>query len=282
MIFVYHPTHADIQEIIRLFTFTANNSLALPFLGVLSIVSTEMQFYVVAPLFVVLFNYLFKKNTLVAIIFPFLLSYSVKLFLVKNGFVATDVPGYVVHIYTQVHGNLDYFLMGMITSYVLLKKPYLVEVIKRIPGGILLPYLFLLFEAASFVYFNKSAWVFENYRTVSLFCIPSLLTTGMALLIIKYINPTYRYTSQNQTIRTLIQRLTNPVTILAAIGSISYGVYLWHSPFLSILFGNSSSFMVNWSSFIIRFLSVTIFSIVAAVCVYFLVEKPLQKLKKYY
>ncbi|MBI4065016.1 acyltransferase [Candidatus Gottesmanbacteria bacterium] len=261
-ILIFYPrVNITAYDIFRFFTFTANiDYITLPYQHLLAIISTQMQFYLVAPFFFMILNLILKKIH-PAIVGILILSIGAltRHLLVSAGLV-TDLTTYMLNIYVTVWGMIDYFLFGMLLSFIVLKRPTdILNIKKYIPNGIF--YTILMGWLLWINYGNFFALPWQTYALYHLFIIPLTL----CLLVGWYI---------------LSCRIQIP--ILSHIGKLSYGMYLYHFILFDILYRVPNRIIDTMPAFLNRFIIIFTLTWLIAFASFHFIERPFLRLRRYF
>lgn len=213
--------------------------------------AVEEQFYIIWP-FIMLFipkKYLFRTIILIITSGPVFRSV---LFLMSNG---TAADSDFIHILTP--SCMDSFGLGALLAYALIYNSKITDFLK---------YKFTLFSLGSIVVIITLLFTDENIMSVFLFrlcvSIASLFVISKALSGFK---GTLKYFFENR--------------VLIYLGKISYGLYLYHkfipSVYINLGFPDSDNLFF-------KFLSYSLMLIIIASVSWYLIEKPLNGLKKHF
>jgi peptidoglycan/LPS O-acetylase OafA/YrhL len=280
VLIIYRTVPIQAKYIIQFFTFTATDSISLPFMGPLAIISTEMQFYLVAPLLYFGLKQIIKRIGMpAAAVFILLLGFLIRLYLLKY-FIGDNQNTWISLVYTTVWGNLDIFLSGMLLSLTVVHPSQTVLKLNKIIFQVAFPLLFAIWYIWSSriaVTMNQDGW-FGLIKYQLLFILPSVtsLLTGW------YIFSTVTYGQwKPMSIRRpaeLLQAIFHPGQYFEVLAILSFGLYIWHWPIEDYLFYRSH-LPGNLLQAGIQFLIVFGLAISASVMTYFLIELPFLKLK---
>lgn len=278
-IFVFYPNiHTTAYDILRFFTFTANfDYLNLPFQQLLVIISTEMQFYLFAPILFLLLSFLVRKiHPLVIGAFILCLGIAIRYAMLSAG-LAPDLSMYMLNVYVTVWGMIDYFLFGMFISYLVYKRSTaLLQLVKRIPTSIYFIVFIGWFLWINYINFFPIPW--QSWAINHLFLIPP----SLCLVIGWYILSSglhFTYNNRPVTASQIIQWIIHPKTFLYGIGIISYGLYLYHYVFFDLLYLKSGNIINTMPAFLDRFFTVFIVTIITALVSFRFIEYPFLRLK---
>lgn len=279
----YRQTAVSAYDIVRFFTFTANYDLnSLPFQTLLAIISTEMQFYLVAPLFFAVLNHIVRKIHPLAVgLYILFFGSAVRYLLLLSGFV-NDYNGYRTNIYVTVWGNIDVFLFGMFLSYLLYeRKADIIALKKRIPNAVSLLVLIGWFLWINYNLYVTivTPWSWTQDVVNHLFLLP----TSLCLVVGWYIlssNVNYVYRRGMSIVSHVVKLLIHPKTFFYGIGFLSYGLYLYHYVFFDLLYLQRPGYVIADTPSFSRFFIVLIITIITALVSYAFVESPFLRLKR--
>lgn len=240
-IFIFYPQiHVNVYDVVRFFTFTANfDYLNLPFLHLLAIISTEMQFYLVAPILFVIVSFTLRKIHPNVVGAGILFLGSISRYLLLSHGLVTDLPTYMLNVYVTVWGMIDYFLFGMWVSFIAQKKTFSPSI--ALNAMLAIGFCFIS-------YTNYYGLPFQTYAMYHLFIIPPVL----CILIGWYI---------------LSSRIQS--AFFSFIGKYSYGMYLYHFVFFTLL-------ATTLPLFVARFIIVSLLSLLMAGASLYFIERPLR------
>lgn len=213
-------------------------------------ISVDQQFYLIWPL-VLLFTKGFRSSIFASLIF-IVIAVLIRIYLVSVG---TNHPG----IYTNTFARMDTFAFGAIIAQILFFKPAVFQKIKQLfslPALIVISIIFIFF-----LYFSS----LENRLAVRN-GVWGYLVIGMAsgYYILYFLEER----------SSLVELFSNKV--LAYLGRISYGLYIWHILSLELLFYLIKSPSMN---LLIPTLGLPL-TILFAITTYHLFEQPFLNLKK--
>jgi peptidoglycan/LPS O-acetylase OafA/YrhL len=278
----YRQTTVTFYDIVRFFTFTANYDLtSLPFQTLLVIISTEMQFYLVAPLLFAVLTHIVRKIPPVIIgIYILCLGSAVRYLLLLLGFV-NDYQGYRTNIYVTLWGNVDVFLFGMFVSYLLCeRKADVIALKKRIPNPIYPLILIGWFLWINYrLYITIMTWYSWPQDVINhLFLLPPTLCLVIGWYILST-NVNYVYGHGVSTVSHVVKLLLHPKTFFFGIGFLSYGLYLYHYVFFDLLYLKRPGYDLGITPSLSRFFVVLGVTIITALISYKFVELPFLRLK---
>ena len=257
----------NLTAIIPLFTFTYNGIPGIDGVGALWFVSTILQLYLLTPLvYKFIFSKLGKFNKLA-------------LLLILVGGLAYRLVAQHMHLdwYTQIYvpswANLDYFFAGMLLNS--FTKNSLDNLLKKWLRPLSILLLILVVGHLMTLYYH-------NHYTFLMYYAPTLIILIFSVIF-------YAWDSKD---RILSEKLNftnfikNPLRIVDCIGILSFGAYLYHSNFLSImpkLLNNQNVFSAPVSNglaliYIYSFTLIILF--VWTAVLYFCIEKPANMYRK--
>jgi peptidoglycan/LPS O-acetylase OafA/YrhL len=259
--------------------------LHVPFNDALWSISTEMQFYLVAPFAYALFSKFIsnQKCAVIAIILIILTVgfFKIGIYLSFYSQITNQIQYAFTYWYAPLLTNLDIFLCGFLINPVIQYsknqsiKPYL-----RILAVILLIILYL-FTAHHF--YTQELWGLpergaKGFRTsTTIFILQPLTTLITCMFIYAFEKKVYNLYAQNEKLK-FTAILKNPVRALEVFGILSYGIYVWHMPIINRVGANFTS-KVPIEQFYGTLVGTIFLSSVLAIVTYYLVEAPSSKFK---
>lgn len=274
----YRDLNVRFSAIIPFFTFTANDISTLPFQGPLSIISTEMQFYLLAPVLFVGLKKLLQKTSLISTTIMIIFVGTSLRFLLVNLGASADPFAYSRLIYTTVWGNLDIFLFGLLLSMIIPRISF------RTTSKIAFQSALLVLFAAWYIWSSKIFYLvgtdnwFNIVKYQNIFILPPTTAIVIGLIIIYLVNKhdlkpstvikSAPFQSQFQIVKSLLYQF----------GVLSYGLYVWHVPIINTFF-NPLSISTSLTYSLYRFIVVITLTLMLSQATYILVEQPFLKLK---
>jgi len=271
----YRQTAVSTYDLVRYFTFTANfDYFNLPFQLLLAIISTEMQFYLIAPLLFLMLSYIIRKaQPLVVGFFILCLGIAVRYMMLSLGMVS-DVHTYLLNVYVTVLGTFDIFLFGMFLSYLICERAKEVLVIKKKVSGT----FYMVLVICWFLWVNYSNFPLTRSFIHLLFIFPLSLCLVIGWYILSS-SVNYTYKERKETFSHIVMLLTHPKTFFYGIGSLSYGLYLYHFVFIDLLYIKPGLITNTIPSFLSRSTVVFTITVIIALISYAFVESPFLRLK---
>lgn len=275
----YRQTAVSLHYIVRFFTFTANfDYLTLPIQQLLAILSTEMQFYLIAPLlFAALSRIVHKIHPLVVGMYILCFGCAVRYLLLTLGLVAS-FDMFRLNVYVTVWGMIDYFLFGMFLSYIICeRKADVIALKKRIPNA---GYVILLISLYLWINYNIHFAMFIPWSKDvinRMFILPPSLCILIGWYIISR-SVVFTYRRIQYSVSRIVKLLIHPRTFFYGIGFISYGLYLYHYVFFDLLYLKPGFVNSSTPSFS-RFFVVLSITIITAIASYTLIESPFLRKK---
>lgn len=278
-IFVFYPgVRTTFYDFVRFITFTANlDYFTLPFQFLLAIISTEMQFYLIAPiLFIALSLFIRKIHPLIIGALIICMGVIVRFILLSAGLIP-DLSMYMLHVYVTVPGMIDYFLFGMFLGYISFEKTKEILRLKnRVPSVFFYGLLIGWFLWISYGNFFGLTW--EKYALYHLFVIPPTLIILIGWYILSETACT-RFIRHHITTLGIIKLLIHPKTFLLGVGTLSYGLFLYHFIFFDILYRLPDHVLDNMPAFISRFIIIFTLTTIMALASFQFIEYPISRLR---
>lgn len=216
--------------LLQILTFTYNHALPTDFNRALWAVSTEMQFYAIAPFAVALiqrFAATPRRATLAAI------AVALAVTLYRGVVMVSDLQENIVaHWYTPLPANLDAFLGGMLLNVWLQHKPLFAP---RFRGALAaIGAIGLHLVTAYYVYFveerNLPGRGADFHSPIGILGLPlaAVLVFGWVIYSLEA-GEAYGRRPAPLSFAACLQ---NPLRLLEALAQLSYGIYVWHMPVL--------------------------------------------------
>lgn len=272
--YLYREFQFTTMQIIYFFTFTSLPAHLYP----LSYVLIEMQFYLVAPLLFFFIDRLSKKIPLwvVGVIVFFIGGATRFAIILYSG---NGINSYLDAIYSRFYGNLDFFLFGMLLAIMTARKEtqHLLSVISE-NHKYMYYFVFLVWLFWTNYIVNTAGYEAAKYQI--LFLLPPLtsLIVGAFLLFTGLTQRVHPVSLTVMTPKHLIKNLCSVRSFLFALGTLSYGIYVWHYPWLDYLFYRTNAdhtLPAAFQRFLIAF-PLTLFSSIATYC---LIEYPMTRVR---
>jgi peptidoglycan/LPS O-acetylase OafA/YrhL len=206
----------NLTSVIRILTFTYyGNTLQYDGIGAIWSLSVEMQYYAIAPFIFLLFEKIHRKNRFVAIaglLFIVLLLQGQKV--PTNHFIFSEMK--IIPNFFSLLGNIPFFLVGFLFNYVRISVPkFLIELLNRSWTQAL--FFVGLFVCASLI---QNSILGRIHLNQDVYFIGLSFVTSFVILLLNAIGEKRKLASDNQ---------FDFFRILQILGSLSYGLYLWHS-----------------------------------------------------
>jgi peptidoglycan/LPS O-acetylase OafA/YrhL len=222
------------------------------FLGHTWSLSIEEQFYILWPIILLILLRANKKNRLPIICFAVMVA--LVSWLLRIYFVMSDVP--LERVYNGLDTRADSLMVGCALG-VLIPSRLISEKIKDALSGWLeyiAPFSIALLLFLSFI----SNWQDNRIHYLGFFVVELLV----AILILDII------INENSMARKILA-----MRWLVWVGSISYGLYLWHYPIFKTMFA------LGFNGLMVVLLG-TFVTFIIAICSYYFLERPMLKFKK--
>ena len=276
-----HNVPITSSQLFQIFTFTANvPNNAYIGLYPLSMISTLMQFYLVAPIVFVIIKWCLK---MIPVWFTgyliFMLGAIVRLFLFFHG--SQDYMSWFSSTYITVIGNIDLFLFGTLLAIMVRQTPgkdvvgsKIRKIIKFFPLVVGVWYVWGNYLTYYMTDFGK----YDQVKYQLLFALPPATALVIGLLIyyiaIRRVDAFVPVSKPKDVMKLLV----HPKYFLFALGTLSWGMYVWHYPVLNYLFyGTNAEFSLQAALF--RYIVAGILTTLLSLVTYIGIEYPMSKLK---
>lgn len=269
----YRSANVSFIPLLKFFTFTANIDYldTIPFQSPLVILSTEMQFYLLAPIFYLLLRKLLQWFHIGIVGMLIVLSGIVIRYGAYQLGMTADWHMYMEHIYVTVFGMLDQFLFGMFISYIVLEKMDRIStVVYSVPKWLV--GMIVLLSLGWVNYTNDSFATWNEFLFIQMYLLPLVTSTLIGFFILRTTS-TFSY-SRQESIQTILQTLTHFSQWVYGIGALSYGIYMYHFICVDLVtrvIPNTQDMRI----FLFRYILVFLLSLLMAFCSYVLIEYPL-------
>jgi peptidoglycan/LPS O-acetylase OafA/YrhL len=289
-IFVY-PESLQIQSwvhLLRLCTFTYNQSIPVEFSGSFWSLSTEVQFYLIVPFIYAFFRNRLKKR--IDVIFSFVGIIVLVLLLRFALTLIFDTPNhyhnYLRYIYTPLITNLDVFIGGfLVNAWLTCGQVRETELTNKTERKLFrfkrlrkyFPVFAILLVIA--LYLFTSYYYYHGGPAESL-----VYPLATMIIISLFIGLMESYDSAKSPRKN--ERLTwnaikrNPIRVLEVFGVLSYGIYVWHQAILEEL----TTIITSTNPveiFLIELVATLLLSSLLAAVTYYTVELPAARWKHY-
>jgi len=270
------------EILIRLLTFTANDFFRLKtFNPPIWAVSAEVQFYLFAPLFFVIFYAISKKKIPLFFIGPMILlaGLFVRIAFVQLFNASSDIFRYVSLLYSPLYGNLDVFLFGFCINLAFRDKDGRVAkwhgwANKKI--ALLLLVILYFFTSYASLHFVEQYYIYKN---LVIFIMPFMTALFVGYFILAFEAQNYWKYPTSGIRLSLKGYLKSPLKLFETLGILSYGIYLWHRPVIDHFgFGNSDN--VSFLPFLTKLTGAFLTTLLFALITYIGIELPLSRKKR--
>jgi peptidoglycan/LPS O-acetylase OafA/YrhL len=251
IIFVYPAVlrPENFKSLLKLLTFTYNALPLKQFNGVFWSLSTEMQFYFIVPLLILLLRPLLKSRSLCIMGIIAIASaiggirFAVWQNLHNTVAAANFEVAYLKYVYTPLWSNLDLFIGGiLLNGLVVQPDTKVLKILQRLSkyrywiASVMAVSYFLV--GNHHLYFQE-LWTlpdrpFVGFRTLMSLCLWHPLTILIVGLYILVFDGGNLYDQKPQAL-TLERLKQQPIRILEFLGMLSFGVYVWHLPILTTI-----------------------------------------------
>ncbi|MDX1977417.1 MAG: acyltransferase [Pseudanabaenaceae cyanobacterium bins.68] len=257
--------------LLRICTFTYNHGLPIDFDRALWAVSTEVQFYVIAPFVYGLCRRLVKPSQVLGVMALVLIATIFYRSLVWSSDLRLDN---ITYWYTPLLPNLDIFLVGFLLNPLIQASTHLRHTWLNHCSPLFLLAL-LHFTTTLHVYYqelrNATSQDVGIRSPITFMVMPALSVVIIGFLIYQFEHGIYdQPPNQKLSLATCLQ---NPWRLIEPLGLISYGIFVWHMPILRQVRGIITS-PLPLENFLTRLGVVLFWSIAIATVTYYLVEKP--------
>jgi peptidoglycan/LPS O-acetylase OafA/YrhL len=269
---VFYPRVAvSTSALLRLVTFTANiDYFTLPYQQLLAIISTEMQFYLIAPILFMLLKGVVRRVSPVSAGIGILIVGCLVRYGMSSIGLVSDLPAYMLHVYVTVWGMIDYFLIGMLVAAV--RTGYVRDTthFPTIPSAAL-PASAILWTVWVFARnFGSRPWA--SFALDHLYLIPLTLSPLMAWFLLSTPTPAAKRLPHTAH---LLSFWRSPAQFLDTLGTLSYGLYLYHFVFFDLVFRLTDRVADTLPAFLTRLAVVGSVSLVASLASYHFIERPI-------
>lgn len=260
------------HHLASIITFSYDGTAPIAFNNAWWAISTEVQFYLIAPILFFLLKPILKlpKAAMGVAIFSLGLGFFIRAYF-HSDFPKPEIIYQLLRV--PLVQNFDIFLFGFSLFPLLSQFGNLKEKLSKYRLFSIPLFLVLFFASAYWWYREPIRTYTENVAYFSLLPIISLIILGIMFLM---------WEASNQPIGSDADKIgfsifRRPFKLLEFFGLISYGVFVWH---MAILQTEGSVFVYDKMHFYRYFLKTgltIIFSLILATITYFLIEKPFLK-----
>jgi len=304
--------------LLRLCTFTYNQSLPIWFAHPFWSLSTEIQFYIFVPfIYSFLRKWLIKPKQILAVSSIILFSATLIRFITWISLydqIHSEYGYLAKYWYSPLIANFDVFMYGfLVNAWIISSKTHkshknnsepeveqnqyqnyfkdrsehLIYIansnltVKVLAVGLVI----LLYIFSSYHFYFYENWSIPEHigkgvvTATSFFVMPLVTSVVTTFFIWAFEFDLYNKFQMHEKL-SFANILRNPLRALEILGNLSFGVYIWHRPIIDKVSSIFTS-VIPIESFYARLTAVIFFSFLLASVTYFLIELPASKLKLY-
>lgn len=275
------------ESIYRMFVLDYQEDLPYNPNGALWSVSTEFQYYMIAPFVFVTLNQFLKTNkrillTLVLCILFMLLTRTIFWLELRPSILL-----WTENIYHPLYFNIDLFITGFLINAALLNQvqtnsiPHFYKFLNRYKVILLTIILGVFYLVSAYISYNTFVETRQEYQDLFVLGLPILtgLTTFFVIYNCEYDQVVNRACLKNEKL-SVSACLRNPLRIFEVFGILTYGIYVWHSPLLESI-EKVFYLPIPINDLLLRFTVVFVLSTLLASITYFVIEVPAERLKTF-
>jgi|GEM_PF-544108 len=321
-LFVY-PDILKIENwgyLLRLCTFTYNQSLPVLFAFPFWSLSTEIQFYIFVPfIYSLLRNQLRSPRQILCVSATIFLIASLIRLMTWISFYAQlhDQYGYLAkYWYSPLIGNIDIFMYGFLANAWIIAiktcktnkidkaqknidseleanqdiQDYSARSINIKVSNLIIKIVAIGLMVSLYIFSSYHFYFYENWNipdhigkgvvTATSFFVMPIITSIVTTFFILAFESDVYQKFQNHEKLSFNSILRNPLRVLEIFGHLSFGVYIWHRPIIDKISPIFTS-SIPIESFYARLTAVIFFSCLFAAVTYFIIELPASRLKVY-
>ena len=271
--------------LLRLCSFTYNQSLDFEFSGSFWSLSTEVQFYIIVPLIyaVIKDRIQTKKQVILCFLAILLLVFILRVSLTHIFNTQQVYLNYIRYIYTPLITNIDVFTCGFLVNAWFSCKTktnpnenkimyFLLNLSSKSKKVLAFLLVIILFAFTAYYYYYQKPGQSVVYPAAT------AIITSLFIGLFESSNNQESFPKNQKLSFGAIRR--NPIRILEVAGILSYGVYLWHQAILAKItpiITSSNPVELFW----LKLIGTLLLSTVLATVTYYAIELPAARCKLY-
>jgi peptidoglycan/LPS O-acetylase OafA/YrhL len=270
---ILKPEHFG--DIFKMLTFTYQGDLSINPNGALWSISTEFQYYLIAPVIFLLFFPLLTSvkriffTWAIILLIEAILRYTIWSSLGQN----PSIVYWAETIYKPLYINMDFFISGFLVNSLLQKKR--INMSRFTSRLVAVSLILVLYVLGAFISFNF--FVHPQYKNLFIFALPTI--TAIITFSVIYVLECTQVPKDNEPLSyNAIRR--NPARLMEVFGILTFGIYVWHSPILDIM--HKYIYITNpLINLFVTFSIIMILSIIISSFTYFAFEKSFTRFKSF-
>ena len=278
---VYAATHAEHHTVTALILFFANliGPITIASAGVFWSLSTEMQFYTFAPLLARAIRIIDRIDQVAAVLmFALLISVAWRFVAWQHD---ADNTNWIYDVFFPIWSNAEFFIVGMLCNGIVRHFKQWERNTRRlkIVGYICFAIFYVASSYLTQVFWPKGAALRGIFMVFS----PAIAMLSIGAAIVAFELSRVSKTPKVTSISSHFQAISkNPLRVFELIGTLTYGIYLWHMLFLDKITPTiMGRFDGHASGFVLVLVSVLAVSTMIALITYQFVEYPFEAMKTF-